>query len=105
MEEFNKVPRWVQGKRDMAVLGLYAAADEPEITRLDLWYPPESHRSGPSFINNLTYLDMPQAVMLAAPKRVYIYLADEQDKKGWVWPIKLQQQLGMESLKFRIVKD
>ena len=38
-----------------------------DVARLDLWHPPSSHRQGPTFLNVLTVLDVPQAVGLMLP--------------------------------------
>ena len=58
----------------MAGVTLYASLFEPEISRLDLYELPETHRKGPFFLNVRRYIDMPQAVAMAAERsRVVIY--------------------------------
>jgi hypothetical protein len=84
---------------------LYAALFEPDVARLDLWHPPASHRQGPTFLNVLSLLDMPQALALALPKQIRIYVKDADKAKTWDWPLHLQQALGQESIKIREVGD
>ena len=65
------VPLWLQSHRTMAGVTLYASLFEsslfkPEIKRLDLYDLPRSNRDGPAFLNVSRYLDMQQAVALAA---------------------------------------
>ena len=50
----------------MAGVALYASLFDPQIARLHLMDLPATHRDGPIFLNVLRYLDMPQAVALAA---------------------------------------
>jgi hypothetical protein len=77
--------------RQMAGVALYAALFVPSVARLDLHSPTQSHRDGPYFLNVLRYLDMPQAVALAAQNtRVVIY----QDRPGgWEYPAGVIQKL------------
>jgi len=53
---------------------LYTSLFEPDIARLDLWHLPSSHRDGPVFLNVQRYMDIPQAVAMAAERtEVRIY--------------------------------
>jgi hypothetical protein len=97
------VPLWLQGKGDTAGVVLYAALFEPDVARLDLWYPPASHRQGPTFLNVRRLLDLPQAVALAFPRPVRLYVKDGGEARAWEWPLELQKLLGKESLKIRQV--
>ncbi len=98
-------PLWLQGKGEMAGIVLYAGLFEPDIARLDLWHPPTSHHEGPFFLNVARILDMPQAVALALPRQVRIYVKDAAEAKAWSWPLQLQQAFGQDSLKIREVGD
>jgi hypothetical protein len=98
-------PLWLQGKGSMAGIVLYAALFEPEVARLDLWHPPASHRQGPIFLNVARLLDLPQAVALALPRQVRIYVKDAAEARPWEWPLQLQQALGQDSLKIREIGD
>jgi hypothetical protein len=103
MLELQGRPLWLQGKGEMAGIVLYAALFEPEVARLDLWYPPASHRHGPTFLNVCRILDMPQALALAFPRPIRLYVKEEAEAKAWEWPLELQKALGSESLKIRQV--
>jgi hypothetical protein len=92
---------WLQGTGDMAGVVLYAALFEPDVARLDLWHPPASHRQGPTFLNVLRTLDVPQAVALAFPRPVMLYVKDDEEAKAWEWPMALQKALGKEYVKIR----
>jgi dienelactone hydrolase len=103
--DLKGVPLWLQGKNDMAGIALYASLFEPDVARLDLWHPPASHREGPIFLNVLRVLDMPQAVALAFPRKVRLYVKDDDEAKAWEWPMQLQKSLGQEHLQIRRVGD
>jgi cephalosporin-C deacetylase-like acetyl esterase len=105
LPELAGVPLWLQGQRDLGGIVLYAAIFEPRVARTDLWYPPASHRQGPTFLNVRRFLDMPQAVALVFPRRVGIQVKDEAEAAAWRWPEELQRALGAEYLKIRVVGD
>src|SRR5205823_3075889 len=64
---------WLQGTGRMAGVALYAGLFEPAVERFDLHQPPSSHRDGPTFLNVLRVLEMPQALALAFPRKVMLY--------------------------------
>jgi hypothetical protein len=97
-------PLWLQGKGDMAGIALYAALFEPDVARLDLWYPPASHREGPIFLNVRRFFDTPQAIALAFPRTIRLYVKDDAEAKDWSWPLELQKSLGHEYLKIRVAQ-
>jgi hypothetical protein len=103
--DLKGVPLWLQGKEDMAGVILYASLFEPDVVRLDLWHPPASHAQGPILLNVRRILDMPQALALALPKQVRLYVKDEAEAGAWQWPLQLQKSLGLESIKIRQVGD
>jgi hypothetical protein len=103
--DLKDVPLWLQGKNEMAGIVLYAGLFEPDVARLDLWHPPASHRSGPTFLNVRRLLDMPQAVALAAPKKVRLYVKDDAEAAAWQWPLELQKATGKEFLQIRKVGE
>ena len=105
LPDLQGVPLWLQGKKEMAGIALYAALFEPDVKRLDLWHPPASHRQGPIFLNVRRTLDMPQALALAFSRPIRLYVKDDAEAKSWNWPLQLQKQLGQEHLKIRMVKD
>jgi hypothetical protein len=99
------VPLWLQGKGDMAGVTLYAGLFEPDVARFDLWHLPASHRVGPTFLNVLRVLDTPQAVALAFPRKVKLYVKDDAEAKAWEWPLELQKALGQEYVQVRKVGE
>ncbi|HZY91136.1 MAG TPA: prolyl oligopeptidase family serine peptidase [Gemmataceae bacterium] len=103
--DLKDVPLWLQGKGEAAGLALYAAVFEPDVARLDLWHPPASHRQGPTFLNVLRVLDVPQALALAFPRKVRVYVKDDAEAKSWDWPLRLQKALGQEYVQVRKVKE
>ncbi len=56
----------ILARDNMAGVALYASLFDPRIACLHLMDLPATHRDGPIFLNVLRYLDMPQAVALAA---------------------------------------
>jgi hypothetical protein len=64
----GKVPLWLQAENAMAANALYASLFIPEVTRLDLHHLPATHRDGPTYLNVLRHLDLPQAAALAAER-------------------------------------
>ncbi|HZV04723.1 MAG TPA: prolyl oligopeptidase family serine peptidase [Gemmataceae bacterium] len=103
--DLKGVPLWLQGKNEMAGIALYASLFEPDVARLDLWHPPASHRQGPIFLNVLRVLDMPQAVALAFPRKMRLYVKDDAEAKSWEWAMQLQKALGQEYLQIRRVGE
>ena len=74
VELLNDVPVALKGQRLTAGIVLYASLFEPDIAGLDLRHLPRSHRDGPVFLNVLRYMDIPQAVAMAAERtQVRIY--------------------------------
>jgi hypothetical protein len=103
--DLKDVPLWLQGKHDMAGIALYAAIHEPDVARLDLWHLPASHKVGPTLLNVRKYMDTPQALALAMPKNVKLYVKDAEAAKAWAWPLDLQKALGKETIQVRVVGE
>jgi hypothetical protein len=99
--DLKGVPLTLQGKGNMAGVALYAALFEPGVQGVDLWQLPTSHRQGPTLLNVLTVLDMPQAVAILLPRQVTLHVKDEEAAKAWEWPLRLQRALGGGGLKIR----
>jgi dienelactone hydrolase len=71
---------------------LYASLFENHITRLELHELPHSHRDGPIYLNVMKYLDVPQAVAMAAERsRVILH---DNDKLAWAFPKAVGEKLG-----------
>ncbi|HEY5311870.1 MAG TPA: hypothetical protein VIK18_05100, partial [Pirellulales bacterium] len=62
------IPVTIVGSGESAAMALYASLFEPPVDRLVFTKLPRSHRDGPNFLNILRFLDMPQAVALAAER-------------------------------------
>jgi dienelactone hydrolase len=89
-DEYKDARPWVQGEGRMAGIALYAGLLEPAVERFDLHNLPTSHRDGPTFLNVLRVLDIPQAVALAFPRKVILYGADPA---AWAWTEAVAKQL------------
>ena len=74
LKSLESVPLYLQAKANMAGIVLYSPLFEEGIEGLLLIDLPKSHRDGPFFLNVLRYLDIPQAVAMAASRnRVSIF--------------------------------
>jgi dienelactone hydrolase len=65
-----------------AGIALYAGIFCPAVDEIHLRNPSRTHRDGPYFLNVLRYLDMPQAIALAFPRKVIVY---DSDPAAWEW--------------------
>jgi len=102
LEGMQQVPLWMQAEREMAGITLYASLFEPDVARLDLWQLSASHREGPFFLNVLRFLDVPQAVALAAARsKVRIY-QDEAATSKWEYPQAVARKLGWHKLQLQV---
>ncbi|MHC4753035.1 MAG: alpha/beta hydrolase family protein [Planctomycetota bacterium] len=100
IDSINSVPITLQGHNQMADIVLYASLFEPDIIRLDLWHLPQSHHDGPTFLNVLRYLDIPQAVAMAAEQtQIRLY---QKDRSGWQFPQAVAEKLGWPEHRFQI---
>ena len=63
----------VMGRGVSGALGLYAAILDPAIAQVMMMDPPESHVTGPVFLNVLRYTDLPEAAALLAPRPLSFY--------------------------------
>tara|TARA_B100000809_G_scaffold44667_1_gene39007 strand:- start:807 stop:1208 length:402 start_codon:yes stop_codon:yes gene_type:complete len=87
----DTVPLWMQGEKTMAGITVYASLFVPNVSRIDLHQLPASHRQGPIYLNVLRFLDMPQAVAMAAQRaRVRIY---ETRDGRWRFPQQVAEAL------------
>jgi hypothetical protein len=92
------VPLWLQGHRTAAGVALYASLFEPEIAQVHLHEMPTSHRGRPTLLGVLRFMDLPQAVAIAAERsRVRIYQSDDA---GWKYPAAVAQRLGWDKKQF-----
>lgn len=90
--ELANVPLTMREQGRAAGLALYAAVCEPNVATLELYDLPTSHSDGPYFLNVNRYLDMPQAVAMAAERsKVVLY---QDDDAGWEYPQAVAKKLG-----------
>ena len=105
IESLNETPLWMQSNRRMAGVALYAAirqAEDAPLVRIDLHGLPTSHRDGPFLLNVRRYLDLPQAVALAAENtRVVIY---DSQPDHWQYPTAVVDKLGWNQKQLQIRK-
>lgn len=79
--QLKHVPLWLQAEGTMCGIATYASLFEPPVARIDLHKPTTSHRNGPFLLNVRRFLDMPQAIAMAAAKsRTIVY---QQDSGEW----------------------
>jgi len=95
------VPLEIEGRGRMAGNALYAALFEPDIAGLHLRDLPPSHREGPDYLNVLRFLDVPQAVALAAD-RGPVRLSGDQPAAVWEYPRAVAARLGWPENRLRI---
>lgn len=95
----------LQGEREAAGIVLYAGLFEPGVSAFDLWRLPRSHRDAPIFLNVARVMDVPQAVSLAMPRTITLHVAAEGDRAAWDWSLRLQQAIGSDGLKLKVVGE
>ena len=76
--EGNELTIGVAGRGQAGILGAYAALFESSISEVMLLDPPASHVEGPTLLNVLRVLDIPDTLGLLAPRHVTIFNADEK---------------------------
>jgi dienelactone hydrolase len=100
LESTEETPIILKSTGNMAGIALYASLFEPGIVGLDLWNLPTTHRDGPTFLNVMRYLDVPQAAAMAAERsRVRLY---QKDRFGWHFPRAVARSLGWSKDRFWI---
>lgn len=81
----------LRGERIQAVNALYASLYARHVAGLELTAPPSSHAIAPDYLAVLKFLDVPQAVAMAAARApVRITGARRED---WTWPVQVARQL------------
>ena len=83
------------GERHQAVNALYASLFTQGVSSLELIAPPASHQTGPDYLNVLRFLDVPQALTMAA-ERIPITLK-QSDPDNWSWATTTASRLGWPS--------
>ncbi|MFO0906078.1 MAG: prolyl oligopeptidase family serine peptidase [Pirellulales bacterium] len=98
--ELESTPLWLQSRGAMGGVALYASLFEPHIRRLDLHSLPASHRDGPTYLNVQRYLDLPQAVAMAA-ERSSVVLYQEDPNQGWQYARDAAARLSWDAKKLQ----
>lgn len=99
--ELKELPITVAAEGSMGVNGLYAAIFEPAVRSLDLVDLPASHRTGPDYLNVMRFIDIPQAVAMAAEK-VEVSIRNS-DKEPWKYPLTLARNLDWKPTALRVI--
>ena len=96
------VPLRLRSDRQMAGVALYASLFEPDLAGLYLYNMPHTHREGPILLNVRRYLDLPQAVAMAA-EQMEVRVC-QPDKSGWEYPLAVAENLGWDEDQLQILK-
>jgi len=102
LEGLRNAPVSLRAKGSMAVNGLYASLFEPNVSQLEFQNVPNSHRDGPDYLNVLRFLDVPQAVAMAAERSKIRLYQSHADDQGWEFPKRTAASLGWEG-KFELL--
>ncbi len=78
LQKEKKAPKRVIGVGEGGILVAYAALLEPSFPEIVIVDPPKSHREGPTFLNVLRVLDIPDALCLLAPRRLTLINAKDK---------------------------
>jgi dienelactone hydrolase len=82
---YGKTRLLLRGEGRMGVNALYASLFEDGIAGIELTAPPVSHMDGPVYPGVLRFLDVPQAVAMAAARSKVVLRG--VDKSAWTFPI------------------
>jgi hypothetical protein len=94
VSELKDLTLVLEGRGQMAAIALYASLFEPSVAELRLHDLPRSHApQGPDFLNVLRFLDIPQALAMAAERRT-VRLYDSGDRDAWQFPADTAKVLG-----------
>ncbi len=92
IEQTHRAKIQLEGHGVMAGIALYASLFEPGVESLDLYDLPKRHEDGPELLNVLKFMDVPEAVTMAAERGIVrIY---NKDKTGWEFPKAVAKNLG-----------
>ncbi len=80
---FGPTPIVLVGYRDQAVNAAYASLYIDDLAALELVAPPSTHMKGPDSLNVLRFLDIPQAVAMAAERHPVVLRDVNRDDWSW----------------------
>jgi hypothetical protein len=93
VDVWKKFPIRLEARGEMAAVALYASLLEPPVAELRLYDLPRSHMpQGPHFLNVLRFLDIPEALAMAAergPVRLF-----QEKEAGWEFARATARKLG-----------
>ena len=101
MPGFARVPLWLQSQKVMAANTLYASLFIPDVKRLDLHALPASQRDGPTYLNVLRHLDLPQAAALAAERATLAIYADDEQPWSFARQVATAMKWGEKRVQIR----
>jgi cephalosporin-C deacetylase-like acetyl esterase len=110
LSQVSEATLTLQGEGEMGAIALYAGMFEPRIKKFELQQLPTSHRprgalapqeAGPTFLNVLRVLDLPQTVALAARKAEVKLYASKEQHEAWSWALRVQKATGSKNLTLR----
>ena len=93
LPETKSLPMTLEASRVMAGIAVYASLFEPEIASLDLADCPTIHRDGPIFLNVRRFMDVQQALAMAA-ERSKLTLG-RTDDRNWPYLFETAKRLGL----------
>jgi hypothetical protein len=99
-KDLAEVPLSMIASGNLAAVALYASLFERDLETLGLRDLSSAHRSSPYFLNVERYLDMPQAVAMAA-ERAQVFV-EQEETSGWEYPQAVAKQLGWDEKQLQI---
>ncbi|MBI2946367.1 MAG: prolyl oligopeptidase family serine peptidase [Verrucomicrobia bacterium] len=100
MDDLRDKPVSLRAAGLIAVDVLYASLFEKNLRSIRLSRLPASHREGPDYLNVLRFLDVPQAVAMAA-ERTRVHLTDSGSAE-WKFPIAVAASLHWDKDRLRL---
>ena len=97
------LPLCLAGRGVAGGIALYAALYEPQVTELRLEELPATHRNGPILLNVSRYLEMPQAVAMAA-ERCQVRLVGATPS-AWAFPLAVARKLGWKKDQLQVAGE
>lgn len=100
--EFKTASLTLKASGEAAALCLYASLFEKGISELELIGMPSSHQEGPALLNILRFMDLPQALGMAA-SRTPVKLK-QVNPKDWKYSTQVGKQMGWQEKQLQIEK-
>jgi len=103
IESMQALQMTLQGEGEMGVNVLYASLFTSGIDRLEFADLPNSHHVGPDYLNVLRFLDIPEALAMAAEKSSVKLIAQRTD--DWKYPLEVHKRLGWATDRLQIAPE